>query len=71
MRLFFCHQRLRILGYAEYSIYLYPKNKNEFEKANNITKQKRLYIKSFRQLIVDESSVDFDTLKKGEGRTCK
>jgi len=59
---FFGHQQLRILGYAEYSIYLYPKNSNDFEKTYDITKQKELYIKSLRQLIRDESTIDFETL---------
>jgi hypothetical protein len=58
---FFGHQRLRILGYAEYSIFLYPKSKNDFEKTYDITKQKELYIKSLRQLIRDESTIDFET----------
>ena len=59
---YFGHQRMRILGYAEYSIYLFPKQKNELEKTYNITKQKALYIKSLRQLIEDESKIDFETL---------
>lgn len=53
---------MRILGYAEYSIYLFPKEKNELEKTYDITKQKKLYIKSLRQLIEDESKIDFETL---------
>ena len=61
---YFGHQRLRILGYAEYSIYLYPKNKKDFEKTYDITKQKEIYIKSLRQLITDESIIDFETLGK-------
>ena len=36
----FGHQQMRILGYAEYSISLLPKDKNEFEKNYDITKQK-------------------------------
>ena len=59
---YFGHQQLRILGYAEYSIGLYPKNGENFEKPYNIEKQKELYIKSLRQLIADESSIDFETL---------
>jgi hypothetical protein len=61
---YFGHQRLRILGYAEYSIYLYPKNGEKFEKTYEIAKQKELYIKSLRQLIADESNIDFETLGK-------
>ena len=59
---YFGHQRMRILGYVEYSIYLFPKGKNELEKTYDITKQKELYIKSLRQLIEDESKIDFETL---------
>lgn len=65
---YFVHQRMRILGYAEYSVYLYPRER--FEKSYNITKQKELYIKSLRQLIVDESSIDLETRGKDkEDRT--
>lgn len=59
---YFGHQSRRILGYAEYSIYLLPKKKEDFEKNYDITKQKELYIKSLRQLIADESKIDFNTL---------
>ncbi len=60
---YFGHQESRILGYAEYSIYLLPKE-NELEKTYDITKQKDLYIKSLRQLIVDENKIDFNSLGK-------
>ena len=59
---YFGHQSRRILGYAEYSIYLLPKNKDDISKTYDITKQKELYIKSLRQLIDDESKIDFNTL---------
>jgi hypothetical protein len=59
---FFGHQRLRILGYAEYSICTYPKNGFVFEKTYDIGNQKKLYIKSLRQLISDESAIDFESL---------
>lgn len=55
---YFGHQCSRILGYAEYSVALLPKNKNDYEKTYDITKQKNLYIKSLRQLIDDESTID-------------
>ena len=61
---YFGHQEMRILGYAEFSIYLYPKGKktyDEFEKTYDILKQKELYIKSLRQLIDDESKIDFES----------
>jgi len=61
---YFGHQYRRILGYAEYSIYLLPKNKEDIEKTYDITKQKELYIKALRQLINDESKIDYETLGK-------
>ncbi len=61
---YFGHQRYRIAAYAEYSVYLYPKSGERFEKTYDITKQKELYIKSLRQLIADESKIDFETLGK-------
>lgn len=59
---YFGHQSSRILGYAEYSIYLLPKNKDDISKTYDITKQKKLYIKSLRELIEDESKIDLNTL---------
>ncbi len=59
---YFGHQSRRILGYAEYSIYLLPKQKKDIEKTYDITKQKELYIKSLRQLIDDESKIDFNSM---------
>ncbi len=59
---YFGHQSRRILGYAEYSIYLLPKTKDNISKTYDITKQKEFYIKSLRQLIKDESKIDFNTL---------
>ncbi len=64
---YFGHQNRRILGYAEYSIYLLPKNKNHISKTYDISKQKELYINSLRQLIADESKIDFETF--GEEKT--
>ncbi len=55
---FFVHQESRIVGYAEYAIYLLPKDKNDITKTYNITKQKQLYIQSLRQLIDDETKND-------------
>ncbi len=63
---YFGHQDSRILGYAEYSIYLLPKKKEDIQKTYDITKQKELYIKSLRQLIEDESKIDFNTLGKSK-----
>lgn len=68
---YFGHQKVRISGYAEYSIYLLPKEKNDVEKTYDITKQKKLYISSLRQLIEDESKIDFNTLGKEKLRRNK
>ena len=59
---YFGHQYSRILGYAEYSVYLYSQSKDNIEKTYDISKQKELYIKSLRQLIDDESKIDNETL---------
>jgi hypothetical protein len=59
---YFGHQQARILGYAEFSVYLYKQNETYgISKTYDITKQKELYIKSLRQLINDESKIDFNT----------
>jgi len=63
---YFGHQYPRILGYAEYSVYLYSISKDNFEKTYDIAKQKNLYIQSLRQLIEDESNIDFETLGKNK-----
>jgi hypothetical protein len=58
---YFAHQAARILGYAEFSIYLYKQNEPYgISKTYDITKQKELYIKSLRQLVSDESKIDFN-----------
>lgn len=59
---YFGHQTVRIMGYAEYSIYLLPKTKEDIEKNYDIKKQKSLYIESLRQLIEDENKIDFNTV---------
>ena len=63
---YFGHQYSRILGFAEFSLYLMPKEKNEFQKTYPITKQKELYITSLRQLVKDEMSIDFVTTNKAD-----
>lgn len=55
---YFTHQYSRIMGYAEYSVYLLPKAGDYIEKTYDITKQKTLYITSLRQLIEDERKID-------------
>lgn len=59
---YFAHQTKRISGYAEYSIYILPKSKNDVFKTYEIKKQKELYIKSLRQLIEDENKIDPNAL---------
>lgn len=59
---YFGHQYARITAYAEFAVYQYPKNKADFQKTYNIAKQKDLYIQSIRQLITDESKIDFMSL---------
>lgn len=59
---YFGHQASRILGYAEYSIYLYKYYENNLSKTYDISKQKALYIQSFRQLVNDEIQIDNETL---------
>jgi hypothetical protein len=59
---YFGHQHSRILGYAEYSVWLYSKNMGDIEKTYDITKQKELYIRSLRQLIEDESKIDAEAI---------
>lgn len=60
---YFGHQYSRIAGYVEYDIYVHAKGK-DMENPNTypITKQKNLYLASLRQLIADESTVDFETM---------
>lgn len=59
---YFGHQMARIPGYAEYSIFLLPKSKDDLSKTYDISKQKDLYISSLHQIIEDESEIDFRTL---------
>lgn len=72
---YFGHQHRRIVGYAEYSVYLYSQidSLNDyFTKKYDITKQKQLYISSLLQLINDEESFDFNTIdKKGKAERKK
>ena len=58
---FFMHQHWRILGYAEYAICLLSKDKPEYTKTYDVTRQKELYTRSLQQLIADESSIDSET----------
>ena len=62
---YFGHQTSRVLGYAEFSVYLYKLNENEISKAY-IGKQRKLYIQSLRQLVNDEIQNDNESLGKGK-----
>lgn len=55
---YFGHQSWRIDGYAEYGVYLYEQKEGRGEKTYDIAKAKELYIKSLRQLVDDELSID-------------
>lgn len=59
----FWHQNARISGYVEYTIYQYSKNPDGFGKTYNISRQKEMYVQSLRQLVADESSIDFETTR--------
>jgi len=54
----FVHRAIRIVAYAEYTIYELSQAENDIEKPYDSSKQKDLYIQSFRQLIEDESNTD-------------
>jgi len=60
---YFYHQDARISGYAEFTVYQYSKHPDGFGKTYNISRQKELYLQSLRQLIADESSIDFETAR--------
>ncbi len=63
---YYGHQYRRILGYAEYSIYLLNSDKDYgyFKKSYDIKKQKELYITMLKQSIEDEVNNDTETLPK-------
>lgn len=62
---YFGHQHQRILGHAEYSVDLLKlAQQHGFEKSYDIEKQKRLYVRSLRQLIVDELSINHEIGKE-------
>lgn len=68
---YFGHQHSRIFGYVEYSIYLYSRSKDNFEKNYSIDKQKKIYIASLRQLIDDELSIDTNTFGEEKAKRRK
>lgn len=69
---YFGHMETRIPGYAEYSVYLYKQSETYgISKNYDITKQKELYLKSLRQLISDESSIDSNTIGQEKAERIK
>lgn len=59
---YYGHQGSRIMGYAEYSIYLFSWSKDYYQRSYDITKQKAHYIAGLRQLVLDEEKIDNNTL---------
>jgi hypothetical protein len=55
---FFTHQYSRIIGYAEYSIYLFSENPDFYNREYDMSRQKNLYINSLRQLVKDELTIE-------------
>lgn len=68
---YFGHQYQRILGYAEYSVYLYKSYKNNIDESYPIKKEKELYLKSLHQLIDNKISMDPDILEKDKSSEIK
>jgi hypothetical protein len=61
---YFGYQYQRVLGYAEYSVYLLSVKNDNLKKTYDFSNQKELYIKSLRQLIEDELKIDDEILEK-------
>lgn len=62
---YFAHQEPRILGYTEYSIYLHSlDNDASFKDPYDISKQKKLYLQSLRQLVKDETKIDTESTEE-------
>ena len=56
----FGHRYERIPAYAEYAIYIRSQHDEQAMKPYDISTQKALYLQSLRQLIEDESKIDFN-----------
>lgn len=63
---YFGHQGKRIPAYAEYLIFLSSIDKEKESDIDHydISKQKKLYIQTLRQIIEDENSIDFQSVGK-------
>ncbi|MEQ1797205.1 MAG: hypothetical protein ABL872_04590 [Lacibacter sp.] len=55
---YFGHQFNRINGYAEYGVYQFKENSDIFNRLLDIKEQKKLYLASLRQIILEELKVD-------------
>jgi hypothetical protein len=55
---YFAHQFNRINGYAEYYIYEYGKMSGYYDRFKDISNQKKLYIRTLRQIVEDVSFND-------------
>lgn len=63
---YFTHQYKRIVGFTEYSIYLQINNDEYNIKTYDYTRQKNLYIQTFKQFIEDEISIDNEVIGNGK-----
>ena len=63
---YYGHQSYRILGYAEYSIYLLSQEAEDFKKRYSISAQKAAFINQLRQQIADEIGVDNELIGKDQ-----
>ncbi|MGN6638660.1 MAG: hypothetical protein ACTHJ8_07090 [Mucilaginibacter sp.] len=63
---YFGHENTRILGRAEYAVYLYGHDKQfrTFEERKSISNQKQIYFRSIRQMINDELGKNNDLTEK-------
>ncbi|GAB2814522.1 hypothetical protein [Ferruginibacter profundus] len=61
---YFGHQQYRILAYAEFSLHTFIDHESSKSKSYNITKEKKLYLGLLRQIIDDESSLNYDSKGK-------
>jgi len=55
---YFGHQYARMVGYAEYALYLFAYKGGKLSKSYDVAAQKRLYIAGLRQLVEDELRTD-------------
>jgi hypothetical protein len=61
---YFGHQQYRILAYAEFSLHIFIAHESSPSKTFDISKEKKLYLSLLRQIVNDETSLNYDS--KGE-----